>query len=142
MTRSFCPSWPIFTATFSRPASSLWRSTTGRFSSITADRRFPVAPRSYDRILGHRLEELERDLGADDPALIEFQSILTADEKPSRQFGDRARKGRRTSAEKEVIKRRLAAVAAESAADPRVYRAQRGALQRHAWRPGQLRAHG
>ena len=35
----------------------------GAFFVHYGDRRFPVAPRSYDRILGHRLDELERDLG-------------------------------------------------------------------------------
>ena len=31
----------------------------GAFSVHYGDRRFPIAPRSYDRILGHRLAELE-----------------------------------------------------------------------------------
>ena len=50
----------------------------GAFSIHYFDRRFPVAPRSYARILAHRLDELERALGPEDPALLEYQSILTA----------------------------------------------------------------
>jgi (1->4)-alpha-D-glucan 1-alpha-D-glucosylmutase len=86
----------------------------GAFFVQYGDRRFPIAPRSYDRILGYRLEELERGLGADDPSLIEFQSVLTAVRNlPGSSETERDRVTERQR-EKEVIKRRLAALAAES----------------------------
>jgi (1->4)-alpha-D-glucan 1-alpha-D-glucosylmutase len=87
----------------------------GAFAVCYYDRRFPVAPRSYGRILGQRLGELEATLGAEAPEFLEYQSILTA----ARNLPDRsetepdkvAERGR----EKEVIKRRLATLAGQSA---------------------------
>jgi len=38
---------------------------------------FPF-PRTYELILSHRLEELQKVLGPEDPPLLEYQSILTA----------------------------------------------------------------
>ena len=70
----------------------------GAFSIHYYDRRFPVAPRSYAKVLGHRLDELERALGPEDPALAEYQSILTAHPQPPRAQRDRPRAGRRTPA--------------------------------------------
>ena len=82
----------------------------GGFTISYFDHRFPVAPRTYEMILGHRLEELERTLGGDSPALAEYQSILTAlrnlpgqDETDAGRLSERQR-------EKEVAKRRLAAL--------------------------------
>ena len=75
------------------------------------DHRFPLTPRSYDRILGHRLAELRERLGAESPDVLEYESILTAirhlpehTETAPERIAERAR-------EKEVIKRRLAALA-------------------------------
>ena len=86
----------------------------GAFSIHYYDRRFPVAPRSYSNILAHRLDELERALGPEDPALLEYQSILTAIRNlPEHNETDLERVAERQR-EKEVIKRRLAALAAES----------------------------
>lgn len=72
------------------------------------DRRFPVGPRGYGLILGHRLDALEQELGADHPSLIELKSILTAiahlplrTDTAQAQVAERGR-------EKEVIKRRIA----------------------------------
>src|SRR5262249_47985870 len=79
------------------------------------EHRFPVAPRTAERILAHRLEELERRLGPEDPALLEYQSILTAVRHlPSRHETDPARLAERMR-EKEVIKRRLATLTQDSA---------------------------
>ena len=50
----------------------------GAFFVRYFDHRFPVAPRTYGRMLGHRLDELQRKLGAENPALLEFQSIVTS----------------------------------------------------------------
>jgi (1->4)-alpha-D-glucan 1-alpha-D-glucosylmutase len=78
------------------------------------DRRFPVAPRSYGRILGHRVEELEQELGRDSHALMEYQSILTAVKNlPDRLETDPARLAERQR-EKEIIKRRLATLTADN----------------------------
>src|SRR4051794_19353733 len=86
----------------------------GAFTIHYYDRRFPMAPRTYAKVLGHRLEDLERALGSEDPALIEYQSILTA----IRNLPDRTETGPEKMAErqreKEVIKRRLAALVAEN----------------------------
>ncbi|HXG11105.1 MAG TPA: malto-oligosyltrehalose synthase [Gemmataceae bacterium] len=87
----------------------------GAFTICYFEHRFPVAPRSYGLILGRRLEELERRLPADDPALIEYQSILTAVKHlPRRTETDPDRVAERQR-EKEVIKRRLAALTQDSA---------------------------
>jgi (1->4)-alpha-D-glucan 1-alpha-D-glucosylmutase len=86
----------------------------GAFSIHYYDRRFPVAPRSYDAVLGHRLDELERALGPEDPALIEYQSILTAARNLPKAHETEAERVAERSREKEVIKRRLATLAAES----------------------------
>src|SRR5262249_10322189 len=50
----------------------------GAFQIVYFEHRFPVTPGTYARVLGHRLEELEAALGADAPAVLECQSILTA----------------------------------------------------------------
>lgn len=70
----------------------------------------PLAPRQYAEVLGHELERLVEKLGPEDPHLIELQSILTAIQHlPSRTETDREKVLVRHR-EKEVIKRRLAAV--------------------------------
>src|SRR5262249_14772347 len=87
----------------------------GVFSVYYYDHRFPVAPRSYGLVLGYRLDELERRLGAESPALIEYHSILTAiGHLPRRSERDVAKIAERQR-EKEVIKRRLATLTQESA---------------------------
>src|SRR5205823_1299228 len=43
----------------------------GAFRIRYFEHRFPIAPGTYARVLGHRLEELQRRLPADDPALLE-----------------------------------------------------------------------
>jgi (1->4)-alpha-D-glucan 1-alpha-D-glucosylmutase len=86
----------------------------GAFFFHYCDRRFPLAPRSYACVLAHRLEEWERASAREDLALVEYQSILTAvrnlPEREQRDPGKMAEHER----EKEVIKRRLASLAAES----------------------------
>jgi (1->4)-alpha-D-glucan 1-alpha-D-glucosylmutase len=78
------------------------------------EHRFPVAPRAVPRVIGHRLEQLQHQLGRDDVQLQELQSIITAleklaprDELDPEKIAERAR-------EKEVAKRRLAALFSES----------------------------
>jgi (1->4)-alpha-D-glucan 1-alpha-D-glucosylmutase len=87
----------------------------GAFALGYFEHRFPVEPRSYELILGCRLEELAQRLPAEDPALIEYQSILTAVRNlPPPTETDPARVAERQR-EKEVIKRRLAALTQDSA---------------------------
>jgi (1->4)-alpha-D-glucan 1-alpha-D-glucosylmutase len=86
----------------------------GAFTIHYFEHRFPVAPCSYWLILSRRLDELERLLEPGAPALLEYQSILTAVKNlPPRTETDPARLAERQR-EKEVIKRRLAALTAES----------------------------
>jgi (1->4)-alpha-D-glucan 1-alpha-D-glucosylmutase len=80
----------------------------GTFTLHYFDHTFPVAPRSYGQILSHRLPELEQALGADNPALLEYQSILTAVNHLPLQTETDAAKIAELQREKEVIKRRLA----------------------------------
>jgi len=85
----------------------------GAFTICYHDRRFPLNPRAIGVILGHRLEELERTLGPDAPAYMEYQSILTSTRNlPSRTEIDPDKIAER-SREKEVIKRRLTALATD-----------------------------
>jgi len=78
------------------------------------ERRFPLAPRSYSLILAHRADELERRLGAESDDWAEYQSILTAiGHLPDRTDADPAKVVERQR-EKEVIKRRLADLAARN----------------------------
>ncbi|MBI1734135.1 MAG: malto-oligosyltrehalose synthase [Candidatus Rokubacteria bacterium] len=49
----------------------------GRFELRYYDTRLPIAPRSYGRVLGHRLETLQAELGAEHPDLVELKSVIT-----------------------------------------------------------------
>ncbi|HWP35198.1 MAG TPA: malto-oligosyltrehalose synthase [Thermodesulfobacteriota bacterium] len=91
----------------------------GAFFITYYDNRWPVAPRSYGQILEFRLETLEAELGADSPAMQEYRSILTAVRHlpPSERTEPEPVAERQR--EKEVIKRRLAALCE---AEPRVRR--------------------
>ncbi len=82
----------------------------GSFLIRYFDHAFPVAPRSVPLVLRHRLDELRRELGARDPSVQELESIAVSLEKLAPRtdtspgaVADRAR-------EKEVAKRRLAAL--------------------------------
>jgi (1->4)-alpha-D-glucan 1-alpha-D-glucosylmutase len=84
----------------------------GVFTVSYFEHRFPVAPRTSGMILGLRTDALEQRLGGESEALIEYQSILTAVRNlPPRTETDPARVTERRR-EKEVIKRRLAALTA------------------------------
>ncbi len=70
----------------------------------------PVAPRSYSEILGHKLDWLSQKLGPESPHLQELQSILTAlNYLPSRTDVNPEKIAER-SREKEIVKRRTAAL--------------------------------
>ena len=86
----------------------------GAFAFCYFDRRFPVAARSYGRLLEHRLDELVAALGAESSPALEYQSILTAARNLPGSSETDAQKVAERSREKEIIKRRLAALVAES----------------------------
>ena len=87
----------------------------GAFTFSYFEHRFPVAPDSYATLLAHRLEQLEALLGADAPALNEYHSILTAVKNlPRCSETDPTRRAERQR-EKEVVKRRLAALTESNA---------------------------
>jgi (1->4)-alpha-D-glucan 1-alpha-D-glucosylmutase len=86
----------------------------GAFSVHYFEHRFPVDPASYAQVLRHRLDELEKELGATSEAFIEYQSILTAiAHLPGHEVTGPAAVAERQR-EKEVIKRRLAGLTAAS----------------------------
>jgi (1->4)-alpha-D-glucan 1-alpha-D-glucosylmutase len=86
----------------------------GGFRLRYHDTVLPLAPRTYRPVLEWRLDELERSLGADHSHVIELRSILTGlDHLPPQTEQDAARLEERQR-EKEVVKRRLAALVAES----------------------------
>ena len=114
----------------------------GTFTIHYFDHRFPVAPCTYGMVLDQRLDELKAALGEDAPPVLEYLSILSAvSHLPGRSETDPAKLGERQR-EKEVVKRRLAALAAESEQGPRVHRTERGPVQRQGGRPVELRPAG
>jgi (1->4)-alpha-D-glucan 1-alpha-D-glucosylmutase len=87
----------------------------GAFFARYFDHRFPIAPDSFPMVLRPRLEELGQALGAEAPEFIELQSILTAlSHLPPRRAATPEKIAERHR-EKEVIKRRLAALVDASA---------------------------
>jgi (1->4)-alpha-D-glucan 1-alpha-D-glucosylmutase len=124
----------------------------GGFSLYYWEHRLPIAPGSYDQILSHRLEALLTDPGPLNPGVQELQSIITAvgylpprNEQNPERIAERHR-------EKEIIKRRLAALYEESAPvraalqatlaeyngtpdDPRSFDLLDGLIERQAYRP-------
>jgi (1->4)-alpha-D-glucan 1-alpha-D-glucosylmutase len=86
----------------------------GAFLLRCAGARLPISPDSYSRILTHSLDGLAARLGEDDVHLRELRSILTAlIHLPDRTDTDPGRIEERLR-EKEVVKRRLAALLKES----------------------------
>ncbi len=82
----------------------------GAFTIRYYDHWLPVAPKTWVLILGHRLPSLIQELGTDDPALMELQSIITAlKHLPSRLEQDPELVAERYR-EKSIITRRLAAL--------------------------------
>src|SRR5262245_23061967 len=86
----------------------------GAFSVRCAGARLPLSPESFPQILGHRLDALAERLGGEHAGLAELRSILTALEHlPGHAETDAARVEERLR-EKEIVKRRLAALVKES----------------------------
>jgi (1->4)-alpha-D-glucan 1-alpha-D-glucosylmutase len=88
----------------------------GAFFIYYYETKLPLTPRSYTSILEHRLDRLVETLGKDNESLQELQSILTAiSYLPGRTESDPEKLEERNR-EKEVIKRRIAALV--QASDP------------------------
>ncbi len=86
----------------------------GEFSIFYFQHRFPIAPREYPRILGFEIERLQARLGATHEDVLELQSIITAfGHLPERRNITPEQRAERNR-EKEVQKRRLAALCARS----------------------------
>jgi (1->4)-alpha-D-glucan 1-alpha-D-glucosylmutase len=82
----------------------------GAFAVHYYEHRFPVSPESSLLCLQHRLEELEQALGKESTEFMEYRSILTAlGHLPPRAETEKTKTEER-GREKEVIKRRLAAL--------------------------------
>jgi len=79
----------------------------GAFFVRYYERRFPLAADTWDRVLKHRIEELEQRLGADEPPMLEYRSVLTAIAHLPRRNETDPEKMNERRREKEVIKRRL-----------------------------------
>ena len=87
----------------------------GEFSIVYFQHRFPVNPREYPRILGYELEVLQQQLGADNENLLELQSLISAfNHLPGREETAPEKRAERLR-DKEIHKRRLAALCAKSA---------------------------
>jgi (1->4)-alpha-D-glucan 1-alpha-D-glucosylmutase len=82
----------------------------GAFHIAYHEHRFPVAPRAVPLILLHRSEELRAQLGEGDVQLQELLSIVTALEKLAPRSEVDPEKVAERAREKEVAKRRLAAL--------------------------------
>ena len=87
----------------------------GAFNIRYFDNVFPLGPRGYGEVIQLRLDHLEQQLPADDLDLVELKSIATAvshlpTERPDLARADVEMRAR----EKEVIKRRLAALSAKN----------------------------
>jgi (1->4)-alpha-D-glucan 1-alpha-D-glucosylmutase len=88
----------------------------GTFTLTYFEHRFPAVPRSYRLVMEHALPEIQGRLTGNAPALLEFQSIITAiNHLPPHYETDRALVEERLR-EKEVIKRRLAVLTESSPA--------------------------
>ncbi|MGE5611185.1 MAG: malto-oligosyltrehalose synthase [Bacillota bacterium] len=87
----------------------------GQFYIRYYDRRFPTDPSSWSMILEHDLDQLQRALGPEVPTLQEYQSILTAIAHLPHRSDRQPTKILERRREAQIIKHRLAALAAHSA---------------------------
>src|SRR5204863_4140653 len=86
----------------------------GAFVLSYYDHRLPIAPRAVPLLLSHRLDALVEKVGAADVDLQELQSLMTALEKLAPRNETDAEKVAERAREKEVAKRRLAALCESS----------------------------
>jgi (1->4)-alpha-D-glucan 1-alpha-D-glucosylmutase len=86
----------------------------GEFSLHYFKHRFPVNPREYPRILSFGLDTLQQRLGAENEYLLELQSLISAfNHLPGREETAPEKRAERLR-DKEIHKRRLAALCARS----------------------------
>jgi (1->4)-alpha-D-glucan 1-alpha-D-glucosylmutase len=86
----------------------------GEFSIFYHQHRFPIDPREYPVILGRRSERLVQLLGAEHQELLELQSLISAfGHLPGRTETGTEKKAERNR-DKEIHKRRLAALCGQS----------------------------
>jgi (1->4)-alpha-D-glucan 1-alpha-D-glucosylmutase len=86
----------------------------GEFSILYFQHRFPVDPREYPRILGFGLEPLQQRLSPENEELLEMQSLISAfNHLPGREETAPEKRIERLR-DKEIHKRRLAALYARS----------------------------
>lgn len=90
----------------------------GAFLVEVYDKLLPLAPRSWRRLLEPALDSLRRSVPESDPHRMELESILTALEYLPGRDETRPEKIRERKREKEVIRRRLAALV-EASSDVR-----------------------
>jgi (1->4)-alpha-D-glucan 1-alpha-D-glucosylmutase len=88
----------------------------GEFSLFYFQHRFPIDPRAYPSILEFDLERLKKSLGETDSEVLELQSIATGFGHLPVRRGLNAEEQALRNREKEVQKRRLAALCARSTA--------------------------
>ena len=88
----------------------------GAFFIAYYERRFPVAPRSSVAVLEPACERVRVKLGAEDPHVIELESIITSLKLLPQRSDTDPERVRIRQREKEVAKRRLAALTQLSAA--------------------------
>ncbi|HXZ81300.1 MAG TPA: malto-oligosyltrehalose synthase [Terriglobales bacterium] len=86
----------------------------GEFSIFYHQHRFPIDPKEYPRILNMGGERLPERLEATNPDLLELQSVATAFSHLPGHREKAAEKAAERTREKEVQKRRLAALCARS----------------------------
>ncbi len=86
----------------------------GEFGICYFKHRFPVNPKEYSRILGYNISRLEQELGPQNQSLLELQSLMAAfDHLPGRTMESPEKRTERIR-DKEINKRRLAALCAQS----------------------------
>ena len=86
----------------------------GEFSIFYFQHRFPIDPREYPRILGYDIDRLKKQLGETHEDFLELQSIVTAfNHLPDRRGATPEQRAERNR-EKEVQKRRIAALCART----------------------------
>jgi (1->4)-alpha-D-glucan 1-alpha-D-glucosylmutase len=84
----------------------------GAFAIHYFEHHIPVAPCTYGLVLGHRVEELQQELGKESEAFVEFESIRTAIAHLPPHSTTDPDKTVEHNREKEVIKRRLSTLTA------------------------------
>jgi len=86
----------------------------GEFSIFFHQHRFPIDPKEYPVILGRHRERLVQILGSEDQVLLELQSLISAfGHLPARSETSSEKKAERNR-DKEIHKRRFAALCAQS----------------------------